>query len=79
MQGRGTSDYLNIKSQTTVTRDTIARWAKKIMIRAGIHDTWHSARAAVVSKAKFNGVAMTEILARAGWTRESTIIRKYRK
>lgn len=70
-----------IKPYKPVSRDTISRWVKTIMIRAGIRDTFgaHSARSAVVSKANLNGVPLKDILSRAGWSNESTFAKYYKK
>jgi hypothetical protein len=70
-----------VKPYGPVTRDTIARWVKTVMIRAGLGDVFgaHSARSAVVSKAKLKGVPVKDILSVAGWSSQSTFTKFYNK
>ena len=71
-----------IKPHKSVTRDTIARWLKIVMDKAGIDITRfgaYSVRAAAVSKAKDKGVPVSDILMKAGWSNESTFARFYNK
>ena len=70
-----------IKPFKPVHRDTIARWTKTVMIRAGVSDTFtpHSSRSAVVSKANLRGVPIKEILSKAGWSNQSTFTKFYNK
>ena len=71
-----------VKPHKNVTRDTIARWLKIVMSKAGIDINQfgaYSVRAAAVSKAKEKGVPMSDILLKAGWSNESTFARFYHK
>jgi hypothetical protein len=70
-----------VKPFKAVTRDTVSRWVKTVMIRAGISDSFgsHSVRAAVVSKANLSGVPLKDILERAGWSNQSTFAKFYNK
>ena len=82
---RGEESRLLITTQPpykAVARGTISRWVKTIMRKAGIDVSVykpHSTRAAATSAAKRKGVALSAILDRAGWTRESTFTRFYDK
>lgn len=70
-----------IRPYKAITRDTISRWVKLVMTRAGIDTSVyssHSVRGASVSKAK-QTVPVSEILKKAGWTRESTFTKYYDK
>ncbi|XP_072166763.1 uncharacterized protein [Diadema setosum] len=75
---RGQEKYLFIsyrKPYKRVTTDTISRWLKDVMTRAGIDvDVYkaHSTRAATTSKAACNSVPMSEVLTHVGWSREGT-------
>ena len=65
-----------------VTKDTIARWVKLVMARAGIDVnifTPHSIRGASSSAALRNKVPLQTILDTAGWTRASTFMKYYNK
>ncbi|WAR17540.1 hypothetical protein MAR_032134, partial [Mya arenaria] len=71
-----------VKPHATVTRDTISRWIKTVMCRAGIHVKdfgLHSVRSAVTSKASTSAVPIADILAKAEWSRESTFRKFYNK
>lgn len=71
-----------VKPHATVTRDTISRWIKTVMCRAGISIKdfgSHSVRSAVTSKACTSAVPIADILAKAGWSRESTFRKFYNK
>lgn len=65
-----------------VSRDTVSRWIKNVMEKAGI-DTQvfssHSTRAAATSAAKANNVSINTIMDAAGWSRESTFRKFYDK
>lgn len=71
-----------VRPYRAVTRDTISRWIKIIMYRAGI-DTRkygsHSVRGASTSKAKLRMVPIREILQKAGWSNQSTFAKFYEK
>lgn len=64
-----------------VSRATIARWVKSILIRAGIDSrfTAHSTRAVATSTAKLKGVSLDKIAKTAGWTNVTTFRRFYDK
>ncbi|MES9884369.1 MAG: tyrosine-type recombinase/integrase [Sedimenticola sp.] len=71
-----------VKPHAAVTKDTVARWVKVIMIRSGINVGVfgaHSVRAAVCSKASQKCVPISDIMKKAGWTQESTFTRFYKK
>ena len=71
-----------IKPYKRVSRDTIARWLKTVMSKAGIDINQfgaYSVRAASVSKAKEKGVPVGDILMKAGWSNETTFARFYQK
>ena len=70
-----------IKPFKPVTSNTISRWVKIVMIRAGISEMFgaHSARSAVVSKANLSGVPIQEIMKKAGWSNQSTFAKFYNK
>lgn len=71
-----------IKPFNAVTRDTIARWIKIVLLRSGIDVKQfgaHSVRAAAVSKAQRSSVPISDIMKTAGWTSESTFAKFYKK
>ncbi len=71
-----------IKPHKAVTKDTIARWIKTMLDRAGVDTTKFTAgsvRPAAASKAKSMAVPISCILAKAGWSRESTFAKYYDK
>jgi hypothetical protein len=70
-----------IKPFKPVSSNTISRWVKTVMIRAGISEMFgaHSARSAAVSKANLNGVPIQEIMKKAGWSNQSTFAKFYNK
>ena len=64
-----------------VSRDTIRRWTKNVMVAAGVDMnmfTVHSTRSAATSKVA-SKLPMKTILATAGWSRPSTFQRFYNK
>ena len=64
------------------TRDTISRWIKDVMAKAGIDINVFapgSVRGASTSNAFKNGVPLDEICIKAGWTRESTFRKWYQR
>ncbi len=70
------------KPHRRVTKDTIARWLKAIMGKAGIDISKfkaHSVRAAATSTADARDVPVTEIMRTAGWSREKTFRQFYKK
>ena len=62
------------------TIQTISRWTKKILCRAGLDKfTIHSGRAASASCALLLGMPIDSILRHAGWRSKSTFVRRYLK
>lgn len=82
---RGKDDNLlisYIKPHKAVSKDTVARWVKTLMHRAGVDIgvfSAHSVRSAVTSKAKEKDVPIQDILKTAGWSKESTFTKFYNK
>jgi len=71
-----------VKPHSGVSKDTVARWIKTVMCRAGIDISLfgaHSVRSAVTSKANERAVPIQDILKTAGWSRESTFAKYYKK
>ena len=59
-----------------VNRDTVSRWIKNILEKAGVNTkvfSAHSTRAAATSAAHLNIVHTNTIMEVAGWSRESTL------
>ena len=71
----------NSSPHNAVTKDTLARWIKSILTKAGV-DTKvfkaHSTRAAATSAAA-RSVDISTVLRTAGWSRESTFAKFYNK
>lgn len=64
------------------SRDTISRWIKDIMVRAGIdvqRFAPHSTRSASVSRASSKNVPLNTILRTAGWSNQCTFAKFYNK
>ena len=81
---RGNEEQLLIsfvKPHKPVTTQTISRWLKLVLQKAGIDVKFkaHSTRAASVSKSKQNNVNIDEILKKAGWSNDKTFKRFYDK
>lgn len=71
-----------IKPHGPVSRDTVSRWIRDILQRAGVNMdvfTPHSTRAAAVSAAVRNKTPLQTILRTAGWSGESTFRTYYHK
>lgn len=71
-----------IKPYNSVSSDTVKRWIKVVMAKAGINtDVFkpHSTRAASVSAAKQSSVSVKDIMSAAGWTVTSTFAKYYDK
>ena len=70
------------KPYRPISKDTLARWLRDILTRAGI-DTEifaaHSTRAASTSAAVARGTPIDEVLKAAGWASESTFTKYYKK
>ena len=65
-----------------VTKDTLGRWIKQVMTRAGIDTSIflpHSSRSASTSCAKKAGVPLSEILKTAAWSNVGTFVKFYDK
>ena len=63
------------KPHGPVSRDTISRWVRMVLIKAGIDVEAYkpgSTRAAATSKALKAGAPIDEILQAAGWSTENT-------
>lgn len=63
------------KPHKPVSTNTVARWLKNVMAKAGIDTSVykaHSTRAAVTSAAKGKQVPIDTILSAAGWSNRST-------
>ncbi|WAR12314.1 hypothetical protein MAR_026494 [Mya arenaria] len=69
------------KPHKGVSRDTISRWVKTIMIKSGLKNKYgpHSTRAASTSTAKSAGVDLGTIIKSAGWTNAHTFAKFYDK
>ena len=65
-----------------VSRDTVSRWIKNVLEKAGVNTkvfSAHSTRAAATSAARSNNVSINTIMDAAGWSRESTFRKFYDK
>ena len=82
LRGSITGFFLTTKPPVRVaSRDTLRRWTKDIMRAAGIDLTVfspHSTRSASTSKAALK-LPLSTILSTAGWSRESTFTRFYKR
>lgn len=69
------------KPHGPVSRDTVARWIKTCLTKAGVKSTFraHSTRTATTSAAKLKGVPLEEIMRSAGWTNAQTFGKFYHK
>ncbi|KAH3868108.1 hypothetical protein DPMN_031247 [Dreissena polymorpha] len=69
-----------IRPHGPVSKDTVSRWIRTVMIKSGIDVTVygaHSVRSASTSKARDNNVPISVIMKRAGWTADSTFKKYY--
>ena len=67
-----------IKPHGCISMDTVARWIKSMLKGCGINTSKYTAgsvRPASVSKANSLNVPLSTILAKAGWTQETTLAR----
>ena len=67
---------------TAAVTDTISRWLKETLARAGVDTsvfTAHSTRSASTSAAKDSGTPINVIMSAAGWTNASTFAKFYQK
>jgi len=65
-----------------VSRDTVSRWIKNVLEKAGVNTkvfSAHSTQAAATSAACSNNVSINTIMDVAGWSRESTFRKFYDK
>lgn len=70
------------KPHKEVSKETIARWIRIILTQSGIDTKMfgsHSVRSAVTSKANANSVPLDIILKKAGWSRQKTFAKFYKK
>ena len=83
LRGAETKLFISfVKPHKRVSRDTISRWIRTTMERAGIDISMfkpHSTRMAATSKAKGASVPIQEILRTAGWSSSGTFDRFYDK
>ena len=70
-----------IKPHKSVSKSTVSRWIKFVMLKAGIDSSFspHSTRAAAVSTAKLQGVPLQTIMKTAGWANASVFAKFYDK
>lgn len=71
-----------LKPHQAVTRDTVSKWVKAILLASGIDFTIfapHSTRAAATSKAAAKGISIDTIMKTAGWEKEDTFRMFYHK
>ena len=70
-----------IKPHKAASQNTISRWVKLILSKAGIDRsfTTHSTRAAASSMAKLKGVPLQTIMRSAGWSNAKTFAKFYEK
>ncbi|KAK3890263.1 hypothetical protein Pcinc_005794 [Petrolisthes cinctipes] len=79
---RNSIDHITIKPHKEVSKDTIARWIRRMLVMSGVDTTKYSAgsvRPAAASKAKAMAVPITFIMAKAGWSSEATFAKCYDK
>ena len=64
-----------------VSKDTLARWIRTVLFRAGISPSFkaHSTRSAAVSAAFGKNVPIDDILKTAGWSTAGTFAKFYNK
>ena len=70
-----------VKPYRAASKDTIARWIKVSIHKAGVPDTFsaHSTRSASTSADAARGVDVVSILKKAGWSSSCTFYRFYNK
>ena len=71
-----------VQPHHAVSKDTIARWIRTVMVDAGIDVTIfkpHSTRSAATSRTKQTCLPINEILKHAGWSNQRTFDRFYKK
>ena len=70
------------KPHRSASDDTISRWTREILTLACVDTnvfTPHSCRSASTSKAKAVGISRSDIMKKAGWSRDSTFKKFYDK
>lgn len=69
------------KPHKAVSHQTISRWVKNILVKAGINSKYgpHSTRAASTSAGSLRGVPLTTIAKTAGWKGAETFAKFYNK
>ena len=69
------------KPHRRVSKDTISRWVKEMMVSAGINTEFvtHSSRSAASSYADLKGVSLKDICRACGWSSARTFATHYRK
>ena len=81
LRGNKTRLILTVtKSHKPVSRDSIRRWIRNALQKAGIDVSMfksHSTRAASTSKAKSSNVPIEEIMKTAGWRSDSAFAKHY--
>lgn len=70
-----------VKPYRHASKDTISRWLKSMLHRAGISSVYsaHSTRSAATSADAAKGVDVATIMEKAGWSSSSTFYRFYNK
>ena len=70
-----------VKPHNSVSKQTISRWVKSIMSKAGIPDIFkpHSTRSASMSRAYYKGVPLKEVIKSAGWSNAKTFAKYYKR
>ena len=81
---RGEGHKLLISTQKPhhgVSKDTVSRWVKSLMIKAGLDSRFgvHSTRAVATSTAVRKGVPIASIIKTAGWSNATTFQKFYHK
>jgi hypothetical protein len=83
LRGKHTQLFVSFqKPHKPVSTDTIARWIKTVMSKAGINTEIygaHSTRAASTSAAHKKNIDTNRILSAAGWSNETTFSKFYNK
>jgi hypothetical protein len=83
LRGDGLSLFISYqKPYKAVSTETISRWLKTMLAKAGVDITLfkaHSTRSAATSKAKACGMPISDILKKIGWTNAQTFAKFYDK
>jgi hypothetical protein len=79
-RSRPNFSYLGLPTKKPVTKQTIARWLKQVLLLAGISQYGaHSYRGAGLSNAFAKGVSIDEIVKAGDWTNATTFKKFYNK